>query len=57
VPFVEIYECVIIELESNIVLTTTSVIDYIRPNIPQYQFIKHVNGDIDIGISFLKLFK
>jgi hypothetical protein len=57
VPFAKIYKCVIIEIEFNMVSTTTSVMNYVGPNIPWFQFIKHANGNLDTKIYFLKFLK
>ena len=50
----EFQECVIMNLEFNMGSTTTRVTDCIRPNKPWFQFKEHVNGYLDMEISFLK---
>jgi hypothetical protein len=54
VHFTKIQIYVIIEMKFNVVLTTT-IENYVGPDIPLCHFIKHANDNLNFQIVFLKI--
>ena len=53
-PSKKILNCLIIKLEFGVTSIVTCVVDCVRPGKPWFQFVKHPNGYLHMGISRLK---
>ena len=52
--FAKLLKCVIMKMEFDMILTTKCVMDCVSPNKPWFQFGKHSDGYLHMGISTMK---